>query len=66
MSTTRRAKELLSVASINIAGASVKYSDQLKLLGVTLDAAFTFDALERQQGVLLSHPGPMTHSTIAN
>ena len=44
MSTTRRAKELSSVARVNITGTSVKYSDQLKLLGVTLDAAFTFDA----------------------
>ena len=44
MSTTRRAKELSSVARVNIAGASVKYSDQLKLLGVTLGAAFTFVA----------------------
>ena len=41
MSTTRRAKELLSAARINIAGASVKYSDKLKLLGVALDAAFS-------------------------
>ena len=44
MSTTRRAKELSSVACVNIAEASVKYSDQLKLLGVTPDATFTFDA----------------------
>ena len=44
MSTSRRAKELSSVARVNIAGASVKYSNQLKLLGVTLDAAFTFNA----------------------
>ena len=44
MSTTQRAKELSSAARVNIAGASVKHSDQLKLLGVTLDAAFTFDA----------------------
>ena len=44
MSTTRRAKELSSAARVNIAGASVNYSDQLKLLGVTLDAAFTLDA----------------------
>ena len=44
MSKTRRAKELSSAARVNIAGASIKYSDQLKLLGVTLDAAFTFDA----------------------
>ena len=44
MSTTRRAKELSSVTRVNIAGTSVKYSVQLKLLGATLDAAFTFDA----------------------
>ena len=43
MSTTRRAKELSLVARVKIAGTSIKYSDQLKLFGVTLNAAFTFD-----------------------
>ena len=44
MSKTGRAKELSSVARVNVARASVKYSDKLKLLGVAHDAAFTFDA----------------------
>ena len=33
-----------AVARFNLVRASVKYWDQLKLLGVTLDPAFTFDA----------------------
>ena len=60
MSTTQRAKELSS-ARVNIAGASVKYSDQLKLLGVTLDAAFTFDAQIKSVSKAFFHIRALRH-----
>ena len=43
MLTTWRDKELLPVTSVNVAGSTVQISDQLKLLGVIVDAAFSFD-----------------------
>ena len=64
MSTIRRAKELH--ASISQEQASNTRSTKAARSNTQCRFHFRYANQERQQGVLLSHPGPATHSTIAN
>ena len=41
--TSRRLRQVSSTPGVLVAGAHVKFSDAVKLLGVTLDSALTFD-----------------------
>ena len=68
MSTTQRAKELSPVTQNNLTGSTVRLSNQLKLLRVTLDAALSSDEqiMNVYRASFFHVSRPTSHSAVVN